>query len=85
MNYNSENNNSKKKGAKEKSPTKYKPKKRLKSHGFVAWPENKSSTTGQSAAVEIAQGRTEDGGFIAYPENKSWSLLKKKSSDKDTR
>jgi hypothetical protein len=71
MNYNFENNNSKKKRMGEKSVTKkrtnnYKTITRLK-NGFIAWPENKLSTTQENPGLEISEGRSESGGYVAYP------------------
>jgi hypothetical protein len=56
----------------------YKPERRLKDGGFVAWPENKLSTTGDTD-IEISEGRLIDGGYVAYPKNKSLSLHEKQN------
>ena len=71
MNDSFENNNSNKtrigkKRATKKRTNNYKPVRQLK-NGFIAWPENKASSTKQNADIEISEGRSESGGYVAYP------------------
>ena len=49
----------------------YNLKSRPKKSGYVAWPENKLSTTREPVDIEISPGRLRDGGYVAYPKKKS--------------